>query len=140
MLHLIRIHLEPDTEVDGHIKVDGYIKFANKDGADKAYTLFNWISLPDGDKLQLHINHPSQGANPEPEAFIIQAKHLPLHTNNSSLYDLFRPYGPIYLCKTVAENGSAFEGTALIHYFKQLDADSALGALVRFITEVTLSL
>ncbi|KAI8580201.1 hypothetical protein K450DRAFT_238641 [Umbelopsis ramanniana AG] len=75
------------------------------------------------------MHHPSEGANPKPEAIILQAKHLPLHTNNSSLYDLFRPYGPIFLCKTVAENGSAFEGTALIHYFKQLDADSALGAM-----------
>jgi len=119
----LEIHMEPDTQVDG------FIKFANKDGADRAYSLFNGISLPDGDKLQLHINHPNVAANPKPEAIILQAKHLPLHTNNNSLYDLFRPYGPIQLCKTVAENGSAFEGTALIHYFRQLDADSALGAM-----------
>lgn len=116
-------------ELDGQL--DGFIKFANKDGADRAFSLFNGIGLPDGDKLILHITHPNTKTSPKPEAMILQAKHLPLHTNNNSLYDLFRPYGPIHLCKTVAENGSAFEGTALIQYFRQLDADSALGAMVR---------
>ncbi|KAG2177176.1 hypothetical protein INT43_007833, partial [Umbelopsis isabellina] len=119
--------LEIHLELDGQL--DGFIKFANKDGADRAFSLFNGIGLPDGDKLILHINHPSAKASPKPEAIVLQAKHLPLHTNNNSLYDLFRPYGPIHLCKTVAENGSAFEGTALIQYFRQLDADSALGAM-----------
>lgn len=94
--------------------------------ADRAYTLLNGVTFRAGIKLQLKINPPF-GDNPEPEAHagILHIKNLPSHTNNKSLYELFRPFGPMMLCKILVEQGSTYKGTALVQYF---NSDNALDA------------
>ncbi|KAI9265523.1 hypothetical protein EDC94DRAFT_517117 [Helicostylum pulchrum] len=94
--------------------------------ADRAYTLLNGVTFRAGIKLQLKINPPF-GDNPEPEAHagILHIKNLPSHTNNKSLYELFRPFGPMMLCKILVEQGSTYKGTALVQYF---NSDNTLDA------------
>ncbi|ORZ13045.1 hypothetical protein BCR42DRAFT_70254 [Absidia repens] len=68
---------------------------------------------PDGSKDQI------------PNAPIFQVNHLPLSMTNNSLYNLFRPFGPIRLCKIIVEKDSTFNGTALLQYFNQKDAENS---------------
>ncbi|KAK4510632.1 uncharacterized protein ATC70_005063 [Mucor velutinosus] len=104
----------------------GYIQFKSKEMADRAYTLLNGVTFRAGLRLQLKINPPSSDY-PEPEAHagILHIKNLPGHTNNNLLYELFRPFGPMILCKILVEQASTFKGTALVQYFNPQDAQDA---------------
>ncbi|RUS15201.1 hypothetical protein BC937DRAFT_92759 [Endogone sp. FLAS-F59071] len=93
--------------------------------ADRAYALYNNLYLPHHNcLLRLGIYPPGDAPEPESTAHILQVKQLSLTTDNIKLYNLFRPYGPIYWCR-LALDGGAFKGVALVQYFKQEDADSA---------------
>ena len=99
--------------------------------ADRAYTLLNGVSSRAGVRLQFKMNSPL-GDCPEPEAQagLLNIKNLPIHINNKSLYDLFRPFGPMILCKILVEQGSTFKGTALVQYFHSEDAKVAESSMV----------
>ncbi|KAL7317256.1 hypothetical protein PS15m_003640 [Mucor circinelloides] len=116
-----RIYLNRNHEV-----ASGYIQFKSKEMADRAYTLLNGVTFRAGLRLQLKINPPSSDC-PEPEAHagILHIKNLPGHTNNKLLYELFRPFGPMILCKILVEQASTFKGTALVQYFNPQDAQDA---------------
>ncbi|KAI7869384.1 hypothetical protein BDF14DRAFT_1741911 [Spinellus fusiger] len=104
----------------------GYLRFPSREKADRAYTLFNGAVLRSGACLQLRIHSPESNIpEPEPSAGILQIKNLPSHTSNQLLYDLFRPYGPMSICKILVEQGYEFKGTALILYFRPEDASYA---------------
>ncbi|KAG2234689.1 hypothetical protein INT48_005841, partial [Thamnidium elegans] len=111
----IKIHLNRTNE-----SASGYIQFLSRDMADRAYTLLNGVTFRAGIKLQLKIN-PPLGDNPEPEAHagILHIKNLPSHTNNKSLYELFRPFGPmiilsrIYLTRILSLSLSLYIRTVL---------------------------
>ncbi|GAN10032.1 hypothetical protein MAM1_0314d09566 [Mucor ambiguus] len=109
-----------------HESSSGYIQFKSKEMADRAYTLLNGVTFRAGLRLQLKINPPSSDY-PEPEAHagILHIKNLPGHTNNKLLYELFRPFGPMILCKILVEQASTFKGTALVQYFNPQDAQDA---------------
>lgn len=100
--------------------------------ADRAYTLLNGVTFRAGLRLQLKINPPSSDC-PEPEAHagILHIKNLPGHTNNKLLYELFRPFGPMILCKILVEQASTFKGTALVQYFNPQDAQDAESMMVK---------
>ncbi|KAF1803728.1 hypothetical protein FB192DRAFT_1279383 [Mucor lusitanicus] len=100
--------------------------------ADRAYTLLNGVTFRAGLRLQLKINPPSSDY-PEPEAHagILHIKNLPGHTNNKLLYELFRPFGPMILCKILVEHASTFKGTALVQYFNPQDAQDAESMMVK---------
>jgi polyadenylate-binding protein len=102
-----------------HDYVSGYIQFINREMADRAYTLFNGTTFRNGTaRLQLKINSPSTNREPEAHAAILHIKNLPNHINNNkSLYELFRTFGPMILCKIMVEQQQGFKGTALIQYF-----------------------
>ncbi|KAI8875240.1 hypothetical protein K501DRAFT_338816 [Backusella circina FSU 941] len=51
---------------------------------------------------------------------ILYVKNLPSDTNNHNLYDLFRPFGPMYLCKILIP----FKGAALVQYFHSESAQN----------------
>ncbi|KAG2204540.1 hypothetical protein INT47_012599, partial [Mucor saturninus] len=93
--------------------------------ADRAYTLLNGTTFR-GIRLQLKIN-PPYGDYPEPEAHagILHVKNLPNHIDNKSLYELFRPYGPMMLCKILLEQATTFKGNALVQYFNSEHAQDA---------------
>ncbi|KAI8341929.1 hypothetical protein BC941DRAFT_510015 [Chlamydoabsidia padenii] len=102
----------------------GWIRFASKEQADRAYTLYDGLVFKNSHRLQLYIT-PDGVKDPVPNAPIFQINHLPLSMTNDSLYSLFRPFGPIRLCKIIVEKDSSFNGTALLQYFDQQDADHA---------------
>lgn len=100
--------------------------------ADRAYTLFNGAALGKHDaRLQLRIFPPGDTKEPEAASGILHVKNLPGYTTNSMLYDLFRPFGPMSLCKIIVEQGSTFKGTALVQYFRSEDADKAVTMVSR---------
>lgn len=104
----------------------GVLRFPSAEQADRAYTLFNGASLKNGTRLQLRINPPGDGCQePEATSGILQIRNLPLQTTNHFLYNLFRPFGPMSLCKVIMDQGR-FKGTALVQYFDAIHADTAV--------------
>ncbi|CDS05458.1 hypothetical protein LRAMOSA07986 [Lichtheimia ramosa] len=104
----------------------GVLRFPSAEQADRAYTLFNGASLKNGIRLQLRINPPGDGCQePEATSGILQIRNLPLQTTNHFLYNLFRPFGPMSLCKVIMDQGR-FKGTALVQYFDAIHADTAV--------------
>lgn len=103
----------------------GVIQFSSVEKADRAYTLFNGATIKDTN-CQLQLRAHSSGTYGEPEATsgILSISNLPLNTNNHLLYDIFRPFGPMALCKIIMDQGQ-FKGTALVQYFRSADADAA---------------
>lgn len=101
--------------------------------ADCAYTLLNGSTTQSGVKIQLKI---SSSNYPEPEATaeILQIKNLPNNiNNNNALYELFRPFGPMILCKVLVEQDSTFKGSALVQYFNPENAQLAESIMVIYI-------
>lgn len=97
--------------------------------ADRAFTLFNGLTFRSGHKLHLKISQQQQ--QQEPQSQILQIRNLPRHIdNNSALYDLFRPFGPMILCKILVEQDSTFKGSALVQYFGSEDAQNAIMKMV----------
>ncbi|KAI8379385.1 uncharacterized protein BYT42DRAFT_324616 [Radiomyces spectabilis] len=112
----IEIHIGPK-------RGEGFLRFSSSKLADRAFSLYNGFTFLDGKKLQFRLYH--DGAfEPKPEAPILQVKQLPAQMNSDGLYDLFRPFGPLALCKPIVE-GDGFRGTAFIQYFYQEDSDKA---------------
>lgn len=108
----------------------GVIQFSSVEKADRAYTLFNGATIKDTN-CQLQLRAHSSGTYGEPEATsgILSISNLPLNTNNHLLYDIFRPFGPMALCKIIMDQGQ-FKGTALVQYFRSADADAASAEMV----------
>ncbi|ORZ10244.1 hypothetical protein BCR42DRAFT_423050 [Absidia repens] len=105
----------------------GYMTFPTKDHADLAFTLFNGANFSNGMRLSLYMNPLTSEGDPEPTADILQVQNLPPNSTNKSLYDLFRPFGPMSLCKVVVEQGTVdFHGAALIQYYHANNADHAV--------------
>ncbi|CAO3588226.1 unnamed protein product [Absidia cylindrospora] len=103
----------------------GWIRFVNKEQADRAYTLFDGLILKNSHRLQLYIT-PEGTMDQVPNAPIFQISHLPLSMSNECLYNLFRPFGPIRVCKVIVEKDSSSDGTALLQYFNQEHAENAM--------------
>lgn len=97
--------------------------------ADRAYTLFDGLILKNSHRLQLYIT-PDGTMDQVPNAPIFQISHLPLSMSNECLYNLFRPFGPIRVCKVIVEKDTSSNGTALLQYFNQEHAENAIMAMV----------
>lgn len=67
--------------------------------------------------------------DPEATAALLEINNLPEHYDDNQLYDLFRPFGPLNLCKCILLDG-AFRGTAFIQYFYPSSSDEAVSTLV----------
>lgn len=103
----------------------GVIQFSSVEKADRAYTLFNGATIKDSNcHLQLRVHSSGTYGEPEVTSGILSIYNLPLNTNNHLLYDMFRPFGPMALCKIIMDQGQ-FKGTALVQYFRSADADAA---------------
>ncbi|KAI8141433.1 hypothetical protein BJV82DRAFT_176012 [Fennellomyces sp. T-0311] len=132
--------------VDVHLnRADGtgYIRFSSVDkgkicsqtnhkkkelslrSADRAYALFNNATLKNGVCLQLKISPPGNYQEPTASSVILQIKNLPSGTTEHTLYDLFRRFGSMSMCKVIINQERAFKGTALVQYFNSSDADIA---------------
>lgn len=100
--------------------------------ADHAFTSFSGgISIVPNTLLQFKMNPPGDYSDPEPQSGLLHIKNLPSQTTNNTLYDLFRPFGPMNLCKIIIEPGTTVnKGTALIQYFHLSSAEDAEAAMV----------
>ena len=100
--------------------------------AEKAFAIYNNSKLEYiKTYLKLLINDPNaHGNEPMSNAYILQVKQLNVQTTtNFSLYNLFRPYGPLFSCRLQYQDNK-FRGYALVQFFKQEDAEKAAQALV----------
>jgi RNA recognition motif-containing protein len=67
--------------------------------------------------------------DPEAKAALLEINGLPEHFDDNKLYDVFRPFGPLNLCKCVMKDG-AFRGTAFIQFFNSYSSNEAVAQLV----------
>ncbi|KAI7877902.1 hypothetical protein K492DRAFT_150031 [Lichtheimia hyalospora FSU 10163] len=127
--HLLQAY--PPLEVVIHQDGDsGYLRFSDAKTADRVYSLFNGFTFPNNSsKLQIQISgDENESIEHEPKGPILEVKGLPNGIDNDGLYDLFRPFGPLSLCKPIVI-GRAFRGTAFVQYFFQTHSDEALDHL-----------
>lgn len=68
--------------------------------------------------------------DPEATAALLEINGLPEYFDDNKLYDIFRPFGPLNLCKCV-KKGSSFKGTAFIQFFENFSSEEAERNLVR---------
>ncbi|KAI8971826.1 hypothetical protein BDF20DRAFT_886710 [Mycotypha africana] len=104
----------------------GYISFLSARVAERVYTLLNGYMFTSQTVLKFRF---SSNNDPQPEGDIWEISNLPLHIDHNSLYDIFRPYGPLSICKFLIEDTTAtttgHEGKALVQYFFRDDSDRA---------------
>ncbi|KAL1914663.1 uncharacterized protein VTP21DRAFT_8074 [Calcarisporiella thermophila] len=135
ILNLLRV-CEP-VEVKLYFTGDGMqrgiVLFKSPTQAERAYAVFNGTLIgPQNSYLHFSMRDPTASPDhstfePEPNAHVLLVEHLSITTiNNHRLYDLFRPHGPLSMCRTVVTSSGKFEGRALIQYFDQKDADRAV--------------
>lgn len=92
------------------------------------YSLFNGYVFTNGAVLKFRLA-PFENNEPQPEGPILEVKNLPNHIDHDTLYDLFRRFGPLSICKPITEDG-AHRGKALVQFFYRYDSDVAIGDLV----------
>ena len=92
--------------------------------------MFNNATLKNGVCLQLKISPPGNYQEPTATSVILQVKNLPPGTTEHTLYDLFRPFGAMSMCKVIINQEKTFKGTALVQYFNSSDADTAAQKMV----------
>jgi len=108
------------------------ITFATIDHAEKAFAIYNRIKLDAYNTyLNLHINDPISGIydqQTQSNALILQVKQLSTTNTNISLFNIFRPFGPLFSVRMQVQDNK-FKGSALIQYFRKEDADKAIANL-----------
>ncbi|RIB13014.1 hypothetical protein C2G38_2144769 [Gigaspora rosea] len=101
--------------------VYGTFFFSSIEDAEKAFAIHKNKKLG-----QLYIIDPTiPGNEPQSEALILRVKNLPLNFTNSILFDIFRPFGPVF-CVKLSYKDNRFKGYGFVQFFKQKDADKAL--------------
>lgn len=100
--------------------------------ADQVYALYQGFQFDNGAKLHFGVYQNNQ--QHEAEGMLLKVTRLPQYVNNSTVYNLFRRYGPLALCKLVLEQDeSVFLGTALVQYFYHEDSETAIQEMVSVI-------
>ncbi|CAE6528604.1 unnamed protein product [Rhizoctonia solani] len=105
--------------------VNGYVEFKHLERAEKALATLNGSLIPNT-QFYLHLSPFASQATPPPLATPRLVKHLPHGTNDSFLYDLFRPYGPLSSAKM--ENTFGAE-SGIVHFWNEDDAAAAEQAM-----------
>ncbi|KAI7889348.1 uncharacterized protein EV154DRAFT_483218 [Mucor mucedo] len=101
----------------------GQLRFSQPKYADRAYSLYNGFTFTNKAKLQLQM-YQDASLDPEATAALLEINGLPDYFDDNKLYDLFRPYGPLNLCKCVMKEG-AFRGTAFVQFFHPQSSQNA---------------
>ncbi|CAG8458504.1 1021_t:CDS:2 [Acaulospora colombiana] len=122
----VDIHRQPGN---GNTNLNGIIHFSSIENAEKAFAIYNNIKLDAYNTyLKLRITEPTNPNEPTSKAHILQVKHWPLNTSDFILYNLFRPYGPLFSTR-MQYNEQKYKGYALVQFFRQEDANRALESL-----------
>jgi hypothetical protein len=114
-----------------HIFLCTYVSLnKNTQIADRVYSLFNGYIFTNGTILKFKLLDDQQQQQ-QAEGPILEVRNLPSQVEDHNiLYDIFRPYGPLSICKPITEDG-AHRGKALLQYFYRCDSDNAIGDMVR---------
>ncbi|KAF8708206.1 RNA recognition motif, partial [Rhizoctonia solani] len=105
--------------------INGYVEFKHPERAEKALATLNGSLIPNT-QFYLHLSPFASQATPPPLATPRLVKHLPPGTNDSILYDLFRPYGPLASAKMEASFGAE---SGIVHFWNEDDAAVAEQAM-----------
>ncbi|GAN06588.1 conserved hypothetical protein [Mucor ambiguus] len=105
----------------------GYLSFPDSKMADRVYSLFNGYMFANQTVLKFKLSSNDLN-DPQPEGYILEIRHLPTHMDHNSLYDIFRPFGPLSICKPITEDGT-LKGKALVQFFYKEDSDVAVNSL-----------
>ncbi|CCO29389.1 hypothetical protein BN14_03401 [Rhizoctonia solani AG-1 IB] len=106
--------------------ISGHVEFKHPERAEKALATLNGALIPNT-QFYLHLSPFASQATPPPLATPRLVKHLPPGTNDSILYDLFRPYGPLSSAKMEASFGAE---SGIVHFWNEDDAAAAEQAMV----------
>lgn len=96
--------------------------------ADRAYSLYNGFTFTNAAKLELQM-YRDRRLDEEANANLLEVNGLPEYFDDNKLYDIFRPFGPLFLCKCVMIDG-LFKGNGFIQFFRQNNSDEAQNNLV----------
>lgn len=111
-----------------YAQTTGTVEFSKLENAEKAYAICNdYYFEQHRCTLRLHISEDAS-LEPVPNAQIRQVKQLSANTDNATLYNLFRPFGPVHSAKLQLDNGR-FRGFALVRMFEENDAERATSEL-----------
>ncbi|KAI9278028.1 hypothetical protein BY458DRAFT_73235 [Sporodiniella umbellata] len=116
-------HCMPTEIIMDREKDIGQLRFSHVKYADRAYSLYNGFTFTNHAKLDLQM-YQNRSLDPESNACLLEVSGLPDHFDDNRLYDVFRPFGPLNLCKCLM-NGHFFQGCAFIQFFKQVHSDEA---------------
>ncbi|CAG8623443.1 24494_t:CDS:2 [Dentiscutata erythropus] len=124
----VEIYRQPGSNAP----VNGIVHFSSIENAEKAFAIYNNKKLEAYKSyLKLNIIDPAiSGQEPQAEALILQVKHLPLGTSNIIIFNLFRPFGPLFSTRLQYQEHK-FKGCAMVQFFKQDDANKAKPANIR---------
>lgn len=114
----VRLHIDRS---DGSAqKVGGTVEFQSLDKAEKALATIRAPSLSIG---------PDPATDPKPAAKPRLVKQLPFGTEDSDVFDMFRPYGPLESAARILTNPTGhhtgFRGMALVIYYSEEQAQHA---------------
>ncbi|GAA5806170.1 hypothetical protein HPULCUR_011700 [Helicostylum pulchrum] len=116
--HCMPIEIIIDREKD-----IGQLRFSHPKYADRAYSLYNGFTFTNNTKLSLQMYQDSK-LDPEATAALLEINCLPEYYDDNKLYDIFRPFGPLNLCKCVMKDG-AFRGNAYVQFFDSSNSQDA---------------
>ncbi|GAN00603.1 polyadenylate-binding protein 1 [Mucor ambiguus] len=120
--HCMPIEIFIDREKD-----IGQLRFSQAKYADRAYSLYNGFTFTNSTKLELQM-YQDKRLDPEAKAALLEINGLPEHFDDNKLYDVFRPFGPLNLCKCVMKDG-AFRGTAFVQFFNAYSSNEAVAQM-----------
>ncbi|KAI8363884.1 hypothetical protein BD560DRAFT_403764 [Blakeslea trispora] len=101
----------------------GQLRFSHRRYADRAYSLYNGFTFTNNAKLELQM-YQEKRLDRTASAVLLKVNGLPDYFDDNKLYDVFRSFGPLNLCKCVMKDG-AFRGTAFVQFFFPHNSDDA---------------
>ncbi|CAJ0745296.1 18530_t:CDS:10, partial [Entrophospora sp. SA101] len=120
------------NRLPGNAPHTAVITFATIDHAEKAFAIYNHSKLDAYNTyLSLHINDPTSGIydlQTQTNALILHVRQLSTTNTNISLFNIFRPYGPLFSVRMQVQDNK-FKGSAFVQYFRKEDADKAVANL-----------
>ncbi|KAI8379255.1 uncharacterized protein BYT42DRAFT_613585 [Radiomyces spectabilis] len=126
-------HCNPvDIQLSHHTDhISGHVQFATADQAERVYVLYKGIKLKNGESLHLRSQFDEQEEIVESskDDRILQVSGLPLDSSLDHLYDLFRPFGPLRMCKINPTHRNAQTKTASVQFLRSEDSEKAEAAM-----------
>ncbi|KAJ1985370.1 hypothetical protein H4R34_000024 [Dimargaris verticillata] len=124
--------VELTSDADSQVGLRGSVVFPTTHAAECAFATLHgtYVKMLHG-VLYLSplstVNPYKQGSELQHPKLIV--RHLPRSADNPSLFDLFRPLGPLFACKISVTDGGASRGFAIVQYVDPVHSDQAITQL-----------